>query len=197
MEPVDIRFFTSSAELRAWLEEHHDTAAELWIGFYRKSSGLPTITPAEAVDEALCFGWIDGIRKKVDDISYTNRYTPRRAGSNWSAVNVKRVGELTELGRMREAGLKVFQNRDRQKEQQYSYEQSRHGLSAEYETEFQKNTQAWSFFRSQPPSYRKTSAWWVMSAKREETRRRRLATLIGDSEAGQRIALLRRKPVSE
>ncbi len=189
---MDVIFFETLSDLRAWFVEHHDQAQELWIGFYKKSAGKTGVTYAEAVDEALCFGWIDGIRKRVDDTSYTNRFTPRKARSHWSAVNIRRVGELTALERMHESGWKAFEERDHRRSQQYSFEQENPGLSAAYETRFQEHEDAWKFFQSQPPSYQRTASWWVMSAKREETRLKRLAILIDDSANQQRIALLRR-----
>jgi uncharacterized protein YdeI (YjbR/CyaY-like superfamily) len=189
---MDVKFFQLSSDLRHWLEEHHDRTTELWVGFYRKDSGKAGITYAEALDEALCFGWIDGVRKRLDDDSYTNRFTPRKPRSNWSEVNIKRAAELIRLGLMQPAGLKAFEARDEARSTQYSYEERTRGLDAAYEQRFRANPRAWDFFQVQPPSYRKTAGWWVMSAKREETRLKRLATLIDDSEQGRWIALLRR-----
>jgi uncharacterized protein YdeI (YjbR/CyaY-like superfamily) len=187
---MDAVYFTSPEELRAWYAAHHDTADELLIGYYKKHTGKPTITHKEALDEALCFGWIDGIRHRVDDERYINRYTPRRPRSIWSVVNIKRIGELTEMGRMHPAGLKAFEERDPARTNQYSSEQAVVAFDPAYEAEFKANPQAWDFFQSQPPSYRKPATWWVMSAKKEETRRKRLATLIEDSAAGRRAAPL-------
>ena len=197
MPSMDVRFFASPAELRAWFEEYHDRAQELWVGFYKKATGRPSITWPEAVDQALCYGWIDGIRKRVDDSSYTNRFTPRRPGSTWSAVNVKRVGELSELGLMQTAGLAAFNRRDEAKTNLYSFEQGAVALDEAYEQRFRANTPAWDVFQSQPPSYRRTAIWWVMSAKKEETRLKRLATLIADSEQGRRLAQLSRPAKSD
>jgi uncharacterized protein YdeI (YjbR/CyaY-like superfamily) len=185
---MDVKFFKTPSDLREWLRENHDKAGELWIGFYKKSSGRGGITYPEAVDAALCFGWIDGIRKSVDDTSYTTRFTPRKPGSNWSMVNIKRVGELSDLGLMEPPGLKAFAARDEAKSRQYSYEERSRKLDDAYEEQFRANESAWTFFQAQPPGYRKTASWWVMSAKREETRRRRLATLISESEQGRRLA---------
>jgi len=185
---MDVKFFTTQAEAREWLQENHDKAIELWVGFYRKDSGKTAATYAQVLDEALCFGWIDGIRKKVDEISYTNRFTPRKARSIWSAVNIKRAQELIEMGAMAPAGLKAFTERDEQRSMLYSFEQENVSLYAGYLKEFEANEKAWAFFQAQPPSYRKTASWWVMSAKQEETRRRRLATLIEGSEHGRRLA---------
>jgi uncharacterized protein YdeI (YjbR/CyaY-like superfamily) len=187
---MDAIYFTSPDELRNWYVKHHDTATELVIGFYKKHTGTPSVSYQEALDEALCFGWIDGIRRRVDDERYRNRYTPRQKRSVWSDVNIKRVGELTELGRMHPAGLKAFNERDPARTKQYSNEQENLALDPAYEAELKANPAAWDFFQSQPPSYRKPATWWVMSAKKEETRLRRLATLIEDSAAGRRVAPL-------
>src|SRR5262249_52161737 len=153
-------FFSTPEEFRAWLDEHHADETELWVGFYKKGSGRPSITWPESVDEALCFGWIDGVRKSVDEESYANRFTPRRARSVWSAVNVKRVQELTELGRMRPAGLKAFAERAEERSGVYAYEQRGSAeLGAEFEELFRANEAAWTFFRAQPAGYRKTATW--------------------------------------
>jgi uncharacterized protein YdeI (YjbR/CyaY-like superfamily) len=186
-------FFATPSALRNWLEEHHDTAQELWIGFYKKSSGKLSITWPEAVDEALCFGWIDGIRKGVDDQSYTIRFTPRKPRSTWSAVNVKRARELTSLGLMRPAGLKAFEERREEQSGIYAYEQENAELTAAYEQQFRANKKAWDFFQAQAAWYQRTATWWVISAKKEETRLKRLATLIEDSEHGRTIAPLARR----
>jgi uncharacterized protein YdeI (YjbR/CyaY-like superfamily) len=184
-------FFRTPAEFRRWLERHHDTAPELWVGFHKKGSGKPSITYPEALDEALCFGWIDGVRKSIDDTSYVNRFTPRRPRSNWSAVNVKRVEELTKQGRMRPSGLEAFAARDPERTAVYSYEQRKfEKLSAAYETKLKMNKAAWAFFRAQAPWYQRAVSRWVMSAKREETRLSRLATLIDDSARQRRIGIL-------
>ena len=176
------RFFATPSELRAWLEAHHATAKELLVGFHKKGSGKPSITWPEAVGEALSFGWIDGVRRSIDDVSYTIRFTPRTARSTWSAVNIKRAKDLIEQGRMRPAGHKAFEARTDDRSAIYSYEQrSQAKLGAEFERRFRSNTKAWAFFKAQPPGYRTTATYWVVSAKREETRRRRLATLIDDS----------------
>jgi uncharacterized protein YdeI (YjbR/CyaY-like superfamily) len=189
------RFFATAAEFRAWLEQHHADERELWVGFHKKGSGRPSITYPEAVAEALCFGWIDGVRRSVDDESYANRFTPRRRGSNWSAVNVKLVEELTRAGRMHPAGLKAFEERAPARTGVYSYE-NRHAarLDAEQEAQLRANAAAWEFFQAQPPGYRQTAVWWVVSAKRPETRQQRLATLIEDSANGRMIGPLARPP---
>jgi uncharacterized protein YdeI (YjbR/CyaY-like superfamily) len=190
MKPV---FFETPADLRAWLEQHHDSEKELWVGLYKKSSGRPSVTWPEVVDEALCFGWIDGVRKGIDDISYANRLTPRSPRSTWSAVNIARVKELTAQGRMRPAGLQAFEARADERSAIYSYEQRRSPeLDDEQDRRFRANATAWDWFQSQPASYRKAAVWWVISAKREETRERRLATLIDDSEHGRTIKPLTR-----
>jgi uncharacterized protein YdeI (YjbR/CyaY-like superfamily) len=192
MEPI---FFSSPPELRKWLEEHHDTTQELWVGFYKKSSGQPSITWPEAVREALCFGWIDGVRKSIDDVSYTNRFTPRKPGSNWSTVNVNHVNELIQLGLMQPSGLKAFQERDQKKSGIYSYERTKdYKLDDAYEQKLQANKKAWEFFQAQALWYQRAATWWVISAKQEETRLKRLARLIEDSEHGRTIPPLTRPP---
>jgi len=190
MEPI---FFAGPSAFRAWLEEHHERARELWVGFYKKGSGQPSITWPEAVDEVLCFGWIDGVRKGIDDVSYTIRFTPRKPRSIWSAVNVKRAEELTRLGLMRPAGLRAFEARAAERSGIYAYEQRNAAeLGEEYERRFRANKEAWDFFQAQAASYRRTAIWWVISAKREETRLKRLAALINDSASGRTIRPLTR-----
>jgi uncharacterized protein YdeI (YjbR/CyaY-like superfamily) len=180
-------FFRSALEFRRWLEENHPRTQELLLGFRRKDSGKPSITYPEALDEALCFGWIDGVRKRFDESSYTVRFTPRKPGSSWSAVNTKRVGELVKLGRVHAAGRKIFDERDRKRSKLYSYERAACKLEGDYENKFRANQKAWEFYLAQAPWYRRTTCWWVVSAKREETRLRRLAQLIEDSAHGRRI----------
>ena len=190
MEPV---FFASPGELREWLERHHGDRDELWVGLYKKASGKPSVTWPEVVDEALCFGWIDGVRRSLGPDSYVNRVTPRRPRSNWSAINVKRVGELIEEGRMTPAGLVAFEARGDDRTAVYSYEQRRNAaLDAEQERRFRADAAAWEWFQARPPSYRRAALHWVTSAKRPETRERRLATLIEDSAAGRPIKPLAR-----
>ena len=187
-------FFATPAEFRAWLEEHHGEARELWVGFYKVASGRPSISWPEAVDEALCFGWIDGVRKGIDDASYAIRFTPRQARSTWSAVNVKRAEELIELGLMRPAGLTAFAARAAERSGIYAYEQRDAArLDEAAERRFRDNGRAWDFFQAQAAWYRKAAIWWVVSAKREDTRLKRLATLIDDSEHGRTIAPLTRR----
>jgi uncharacterized protein YdeI (YjbR/CyaY-like superfamily) len=194
MQSHEITYFKSPRTLRAWFERHHKTTLELWVGFHKKQSGLPSVTYQEALDEALCFGWIDGIRKSVDGTSYTIRFTPRKPRSYWSAVNVRRVGELTEANRMQPSGIAAFQRRDPERTEAYSFERASVKLNPVFEKEFRSNTKAWEYFQSKPPSYRKPAIWWVMSAKQEETRRRRLGTLIADSAEGRTIPPLTRQP---
>ena len=184
---MKLTFFKRPSDLRKWLEKHHATEKELWVGFYKKHSGKPSITWPESVDEALCFGWIDGIRKSVDDISYTIRFTPRRARSTWSVVNIKRVAELTKQGRMLPPGLKAFAAREESRSGIYSYEQRSPELPEPYCRPLKKNKAAWNFFEGQRPSYRKAANWWVLSAKKEETRLKRLDKLIDYSVQGQTI----------
>lgn len=182
------KFFPTQAEFRAWLERNHDTATELIVGFYKKGSGKPSITWPEAVDEALCFGWIDSVRRTLDDERYTNRFTPRRRGSVWSKRNIERARELIEEGRMTPAGRKAFEARREDRSSLYSYERGHEpALDPAYERELRGNRDAWSFFEASAPSYRRAAIHWVMSAKREETRRRRLATLAEDSARGRRV----------
>ena len=180
-------FFQTSADFGTWLEKNHATATELWVGFYKKDSGKPSITWPESVDQALCFGWIDGIRKGVDEISYQIRFTPRRRGSIWSAINIKRAKELVRQKQMRPTGLTAFAARIENKSGIYSYEQRSTELSQPYANLLEKNKAAWNFFEKQPPSYRKIMGWWIISAKKEETRMARLAKLISESAKGKRL----------
>jgi uncharacterized protein YdeI (YjbR/CyaY-like superfamily) len=181
------KFFRTAADFRNWLEKNHATATELWVGFYKKDSKKPSITWPESVDEALCFGWIDGIRKRVDAISYQNRFTPRRRGSIWSAINIKRAKELVRQRQMRPPGLKAFAARIENKSGIYSYEQRSTELIESYAKLLKKNKAAFKFFEKQPPSYRKMIGWWIVSAKKEETRMARLAKLISESAKGKRL----------
>jgi uncharacterized protein YdeI (YjbR/CyaY-like superfamily) len=181
------RYFKSPSEFRAWLEKNHSRAKELWVGFYKVASARSGIGYKDAVDQALCFGWIDGLTKRVDDTRWTIRFSPRRRGSLWSTVNAKRAKELTKLGLMTPAGLEAFQARDQQKSLQYSYEARNRPLHAKYKRKLRENKKAWEFYEAQPPSYRKMANLWIMSAKKEETRLRRLAALIDHSAKGERI----------
>jgi uncharacterized protein YdeI (YjbR/CyaY-like superfamily) len=188
---VEPRFFASAVEFRAWLEEHHATASELVVGFRKKRTGRPSMTWTESVREALCFGWIDGIRRSLGDESYTIRFTPRKPTSNWSSRNVRHVEELIREGRMTPAGLAAYEARRADRTAVYSFER-RHAaqLDPEQERLFRADAKGWKFFQAQPRGYRQTAIHWVVSAKREETRARRLATLIADSAAGRRLAQL-------
>ena len=180
-------FFASATEFRKWLRHHHAVETELWVGYYRKHTERPSMTWQESVDEALCFGWIDGIRKRVDHDRYMNRFTPRRRGSIWSATNIRRVETLTNEKRMQPAGLAAFARRIENKSGIYSYEQRREKLPRAYATELRKNPPAWKYFLAQSPSYRKMVVWWIVSAKQEPTRRKRLEKLIAASACGQRL----------
>jgi uncharacterized protein YdeI (YjbR/CyaY-like superfamily) len=181
------KFFRTPADFETWLEKNYATATELWVGFYKRDSGKPSITWPESVDQALCFGWIDGIRKRVDKISYKIRFTPRTRSSIWSAINIKRAEELARQKRMRPAGLKAFAARIENKSGIYSYEQRTTELAEPYATHLKKNKAASNFFGIQPPSYRKMIGWWIVSAKKEETRMARLAKLINASANAKRL----------
>jgi uncharacterized protein YdeI (YjbR/CyaY-like superfamily) len=181
-------FFPTPADWRAWLEANHDKATELLVGFYKKGSGRPSITWPESVDQALCFGWIDGVRRSIDEESYSIRFTPRKPTSNWSAVNIARVEELTKMGQMTPAGHRAFEKRADEKSGIYAYEQRHNAvLGEDFERQFRANPKAWEWFQSAPPSYRKTAIWWVISAKQEATRLKRLVTLIEDSAKGRNV----------
>jgi uncharacterized protein YdeI (YjbR/CyaY-like superfamily) len=187
----DATFFATPEEFRAWLDAHHDSAAELWVGFRKVGTGRPSITWPQAVDQALCYGWIDGLRKGIDAGSYRIRFTPRRPTSIWSAVNVARVEALRAAGLMTPAGLAAYERRRADRTGVYSFERSEPAaFTAEQEAAFRADTKAWEYFCAQPAGYRKTATHWVVSAKRADTRERRLATLIADSAAGRRLANL-------
>ncbi len=188
-----VQIFSSAAEFRQWLEKNHCRSTELWLGFYNKRTPKKSITYREALDEALCFGWIDGVRKSVDETTYKQRFTPRKAKSYWSAVNIRRAEELTKLGRMAPSGLLTFESRTADSGK-YSFESRPKKLPIHYEKQFKANPAAWKFFRAQAPWYRRTSSFWVVSAKRDETRQRRLHMLISDSAKGRRLAMLSGKP---
>jgi uncharacterized protein YdeI (YjbR/CyaY-like superfamily) len=184
-------FFETPGELRAWLEEHHATASELWVGQYKKGSGPPSLTWSDVVDEALCFGWIDGKRQRIDEHRYRQRLSPRRPNSNWSAINIAKVAELRAQGRMTRAGEAAFAARCEDPPGSLSYEQ-RHeaAFDAAQEAEFRANGPAWEWFTAQSHSYRSMATFWVLTAKRAETRARRLATLIECSSEGRRVPAL-------
>jgi uncharacterized protein YdeI (YjbR/CyaY-like superfamily) len=187
------KFFASRAAFRSWLEKHHADTKELLVAYYKKGSGRPSITYLESVEEALCFGWIDGVQRSIDDISYSIRFTPRRERSSWSAVNIKRVEKLEAEGRMHPSGLAAFDRRSKARSGVYSYEQ-RHSAKLEpaHEQRFRANRKAWDYFVAQPAGYRTMAIWWVVSAKKKETRLRRLDTLIEDSAHGRAVGPLRR-----
>ncbi|HEY1389624.1 MAG TPA: YdeI/OmpD-associated family protein [Ktedonobacterales bacterium] len=182
MEPT---FFRSPEEFRAWLQEHHASDQEILLGFYKKRSGVTGFTQAQAVGEALCFGWIDGHVRALDEDRYTARFTPRTPHSIWSAVNIRRAEQLIAQGRMEPAGLKTFTGRDPRQAGRYSFENRPQSLDEADEAAFRANTAAWAFFQAQIPSYQRTAIWWMMSAKADATRQRRLATLIQDSAEGR------------
>jgi uncharacterized protein YdeI (YjbR/CyaY-like superfamily) len=187
-------FFADAAEFREWLETHGASADEVWVGFHRKRTGRARFTYPEAVDQALCFGWIDGVRRSIDEERYTNRFTPRRARSVWSAVNIKRARELMDQGLMRPAGHAAFERGTASRAAGYSHEQRGDvALPEEFERQLKANEDAWTFFQRQPASYRKAAIWWVVSAKQEETKRRRLGTLIADSAQGRTVPPLTRR----
>ena len=188
--PHDVIFFVSPDELRAWFEEHHASADELWLGYHRKATGRPTITWPQAVDEALCVGWIDGVRYRLDDTRHAQRFTPRRKGSIWSAVNTRRAQELIDEGRMSPAGRKAFEARSEERTAIYSYERATAALSDDQQRRFEADEAAWTFWQAQPPSYRRAITHWVSSAKRDETRERRFLKLLEDSRAGRRTGAL-------
>lgn len=187
---MDVTHFRDAEAFRRWLEKHHDTADELWVGFYRKGCGKTGISYQEAVDQALCFGWIDGVRKKVDDISYTNRFSPRTGKSTWSLINIRRIGDLTKQGLMAAPGIAAFKSRDAKRSGLYSFENRPADLAPELEKIFKANKRAWTFWAALPPGHRRTATWWVMSAVKDETRRSRLAALIDASAQGRRLGML-------
>lgn len=187
-EITGLNFFASGAAFRAWLDENHAVATELWVGFHRKDSGKTGVTYAEAVDEALCFGWIDGIRKKIDGTSYANRFTPRKPTSIWSETNLAHVARLEKLGRMTPAGRAALAKRTAARTGVYSFEQRTAPVFAAAETKrFRAVPAAWKFFSALAPSYCRVATWWVVSAKKPETRARRLAALIEASAQGKRL----------
>ncbi|HEV8124861.1 MAG TPA: YdeI/OmpD-associated family protein [Gemmatimonadales bacterium] len=183
MAPV---FFKTPADFRKWLKRNHTAATELLVGYYKKDSGKPSMTWPQSVDEALCYGWIDGVRRSLGEAAYTIRFTPRKPGSTWSAINIGRVKVLRAEGRMAPAGNKAFVARSAKKSVIYAYEQKHAEFDTESLKQFKKNKAAWDFFQAQPPGYRKQMTWRVVSAKRPETRLRRLEQLIAVSARGQR-----------
>jgi uncharacterized protein YdeI (YjbR/CyaY-like superfamily) len=184
MTPI---FFANQTQFRTWLKDHHDSDSELLVGFYKIDSGKPSMTWSESVDQALCFGWIDGVRKKIDDQRYSIRFTPRKPTSIWSAVNIAKVEKLIKQGLMQPAGLSAFQKRSKERSAVYSFEAEAKKLRADYETTFKSNPQAWEFFISQAPSYQKTIIHWIMTAKQESTQQSRLKKTIDASRLQKRL----------
>ena len=184
-------YFATPLAFRKWLQEHHEHAKALLVGFYKVGSGKPSMTWPESVDEAICFGWIDGIRRSIDEERYCIRFTPRKSGSIWSAVNIKKVETLTKLGLMQPAGIAAYAKRSENKSAIYAYEKAPVELEKAFENRFKANTKAWSFFKSLPPSYQRTAIHWVMNAKQVATRLKRMQDLISDSEEGLKIKPLR------
>ena len=183
-------FFETPAKLRKWFEAHHENTSEVWIGFLKKSTGRPSVTYQEALDEALCFGWIDGVRKSIDAERYMIRFTPRKKGSYWSAVNTKRATELKKQGRMAPAGRAAFEARDAARTRKYSFERESAVFPPDLDRRFKANRRAWEFFQALPPGTRKVATHWVVSAAKEETRLRRLAQLIAASAEGRRPGII-------
>jgi uncharacterized protein YdeI (YjbR/CyaY-like superfamily) len=189
------RHFKTPAEFRAWLEKHHATERELWVGYYKKDTGRPSITWRESVDEALCFGWIDGVRRPVDAESYTIRFTPRKPTSNWSAINVRRVKELMQSGHMRPAGQAAFEARRDKTSAGYSIAALPVDLDPAHAKRLRRHPAAWKFFQAQPPGYRKMVNHWLNSAKQETTRLARIELLVTHSARGERVPrFVRKKP---
>ncbi len=180
-------FFEHQLEFRAWLEVNHETATELIVGYWKVSTGKPSMTWSESVDQALCFGWIDGVRRKLDDESYTIRFSPRKPKSGWSAINIEKIAELTEKGLMMPAGTAAFERRGDQDSTGYRYKEFAAEFPPDFEAQFKEAAVAWEFFESQPPGYRRIASYWVMSAKREETRKSRLERLIEASADRKRL----------
>jgi uncharacterized protein YdeI (YjbR/CyaY-like superfamily) len=186
-KPQNVVFFESPAELRAWFEANHEAATELWLGYHRKRTGRPSVTWQQVVDQELCFGWIDSVRYSLGDDRSAQRITPRRKGSVWSAVNIKRFEELDQMGLVHPNGRAAFEKRDEARPRIYSYENRSGGFDEAREKEFRKDRGAWKFFESQAPSYRKTAAYWVMSARHDATSKRRLELLVEHSRKGERL----------
>lgn len=188
---AELIFFRTQEEFSLWLENHHNVVTELWIGFYKKGTNRESITWPDSVDVALCFGWIDGIRKTIDSESYKIRFTPRKTNSVWSAVNVNKAKTLIQLGAMRPEGAILFHNRS--DDLGYSSKQRNVELTTEYANQIKANKAAWQFFTQLAPSYKRDSVWWVMSAKKKETQLKRLGILIESSESSLKIPMLRKK----
>ncbi len=193
MEPTNITYFETPAAFGSWLAANHNRSDELWVGFWKKATGRPSVTWPESVDEALCYGWIDGIRKRVDDEAYTIRFTPRRARSTWSHRNMERFAALDAEDRIAPPGREAYEARTEENSGIYSFEQEQPvELSPEFKALLRAVDEAHAYWRAEPPGYRRTATFWVMSAKRQETRRRRMDQLIGDSAAGRRVPPLQR-----
>jgi uncharacterized protein YdeI (YjbR/CyaY-like superfamily) len=189
---TDAHYFPSAEAFRDWLTKHHTTEREVLVGFHKRATGRPSLTWSESVDQALCFGWIDGVRRRVDDDRYTIRFTPRKPGSNWSRVNVEKVAALSAAGSMTPAGVAAFDARRDDRTGLYSFEQAREAtLPKAWEREFRAAERAWQWFGTQAPSYRRAAVHWVTSAKKEETRRRRFETLVDDCAHGRKIGPMR------
>jgi len=180
-------FFSNQNEFRDWLRKNHKSESELWVGYYKKATGLPSMTWSESVDQALCYGWIDGLRKSIDDKSYRIRFTPRKPKSNWSAVNIEKVAELKRKGLMRKAGIAEFEKRVKKKSGVYTYEQASIQFDKIYSAQLKKNKEAWNYFQNSPLGYRKQVVRWIMTAKRDNTRQRRLELLIIHSAVGEKL----------
>lgn len=183
-----VTFFKTQDDFRKWLESHHEKETELIVGFYKVDSGKPSMSWSQSVEQALCFGWIDGVRKSIDNESYSIRFTPRRRTSNWSAINIKKVEELAKAGLMKPAGLKSFSLRKENKSEDYSCENDTLFLDLNYEIQFKENKKAWDFFMKQAPSYKKAIMRWIMSAMQEKTRLSRLEKTIKKSEQQKRVS---------
>ena len=189
MTPI---FFANASAFRKWLDQNHKKKKECYVGFYKVKSGKKNMSWSESVDEAICYGWIDGRRNSIDTESYMIRFTPRLPGSNWSAVNIKKVAELKNKGLMQPAGLAAYAKIKESKSKVYAFEQKIIILDGEYQRQFKANKKAWTWYQASAPSYQKASTWWVMSAKQKVTQIRRLATLIECSEQGLKIPSMRR-----
>lgn len=185
--PEDVIFFEAPAQLRAWFEANHETATELWLGYHRKRTGKPSVTWQDVVDQELCFGWIDSVRYSLGEDRSAQRITPRRKASIWSAVNIRRFQELEGAGLVHPAGRAAFAKRDEARSRVYSYENRPQGLDEASEKEFRMHRTAWRFFDAQAPSYKRTAAYWILSARQEQTRKRRLTLLIEHSQNGERL----------
>ena len=189
---MEVLFFKNQKELESWFEKNYKTKLETWVGYYKKHTKKESITWDESVEEALKFGWIDGLRKSIDEQSYKIRFTPRKVNSNWSLKNIKTIEKLIEQGLVREKGLEIYEKRKEKKSGVYAFEQRDVALSVDYLDEFKKNEKAWNYFKNEKPYYKKTAVYWVMSAKKEETRQRRLKALIEDSANEIKIKQLRK-----